>query len=70
MVIHIKAPGRPGTHYISLYPSIYKGDLKGPGAPTSTANANYLLLPMLNVLDHPGERLPAFQLAFTVSGSG
>ncbi|MEJ2356688.1 MAG: hypothetical protein P8Y13_01230 [Deinococcales bacterium] len=54
----------------SLYPSIYKGDLKGPGAPTSTANANYLLLPMLNVLDHPGERLPAFQLAFTVSGSG
>jgi hypothetical protein len=69
VVIHIKAPGRAGPHVISLYPSIYKGDLKGPGAPTSTANANYLLMPMLNVADHPGERLPAFQLSFTVSGS-
>ncbi len=68
VVIHIKAPGQPGTHYIDLYPSIYKGDLKGPGAPTSTANANYLLLPMLNVPDHPGERLPSFELSFMVTG--
>ncbi len=69
VVIHIKAPGQAGTHYVSLYPSIYKGDLKGPGAPTSTANANYLLLPMLNVVDHPGERLPSFDLSFTVTGA-
>ncbi len=68
VTIHIKAPGTEGVHFIDLYPSIYKGDLKGPGAPTTTANANYLLLPMLNVVDHPVERLPSFELAFTVSG--
>ncbi len=68
VTIHIKAPGTEGVHFIDLYPSIYKGDLKGPGAPTETANANYLLLPMLNVVDHPVERLPSFELAFTVSG--
>lgn len=54
---------------MSLYPSIYKGELHGPGAPVSTANANYLLLPFLNVADHPGERLPAFHLSFTVTGT-
>jgi len=70
VTIHIKAPGPAGTHYIGIFPSIYKGDLKGPGAPVSTANANYLLLPMLNVVDHPGERLPSFELSFTVTGAG
>ncbi len=70
VVIHIKAPGRAGEHYIALYPAIYQGDLKGPGAPPSTANASYLLLPMLNAPDHPGERLPAFRLSFTVTHGG
>jgi len=69
VTIHIKAPGPAGTHYIGIFPSIYKGELKGPGAPVSTANANYLLLPMLNVIDHPGERLPSFELSFTVTGA-
>jgi hypothetical protein len=69
VVIHIKAPGPKGTHYIELFPSIYKGKLEGPGAPVSTANANYLLLPMLNVIDHPGERVPSFLLSFTVTGA-
>lgn len=69
VTIHLKAPGTAGVHFIDLYPSVYKGDLKGPGAPAATANANYLLLPMLNVVDHPVERLPSFELTFTVSGS-
>lgn len=68
VTIHLKAPGRVGTHFISLYPAIYQGDLAGPGAPpnTATANATYLQLPMLNWRDHPGEELPAFTLAFEV----
>lgn len=68
VTIHLKAPGQPGMHYISLYPSIYEGELSGPGAPgpNSNANATYLQLPMLNAADHPGEVLPAFQLSFEV----
>lgn len=68
VTIHLKAPGAVGRHYIGLYPSIYQGELLGPGAPSSvsTANATYLQLPMLNAVDHPGERLPAFLLSFEV----
>ncbi len=68
VTIYLKAPGQVGTHFISLFPAIYQGDLAGPGAPpnTATANATYLQLPMLNWRDHPGEELPAFTLAFEV----
>jgi len=68
VTINLKAPARSGTHFISLYPAIYQGDLAGPGAPpkTATANPSYLLLPMLNYQDHPAEELPPFQIAFEV----
>lgn len=68
VTMHLRAPGRAGTHFIDLYPTIYTGQIAGPGAPPpgATVNGIYFLLPMLNVTDHPGERLPAFHLAFTV----
>ena len=68
VTIHLRAPGRTGTHFIDLYPTIYTGQIAGPGAPPAGATVNgiYFLLPMLNVADHPGERLPAFHLAFDV----
>jgi len=68
VTIHLRAPGRIGVHYVDLYPTIYRGEINGPGAPPAGASVNgiYFLLPMLNVIDHPGERLPAFHLAFEV----
>lgn len=67
VTIHLKAPGQPGVHYVNLFPAIYAGTLAGPGlAAGATPNATYFQLPMLNFRDHPGERLPAFQLSFTV----
>lgn len=68
VTIHLRAPGRIGTHFVDLYPTIYTGQINGPGAPPAAASVNgsYFLLPMLNAVDHPGERLPAFHLAFEV----
>jgi hypothetical protein len=68
VTMRLRAPGRTGTHYIDLYPTIYTGQIAGPGAPPvgATVNGIYFLLPMLNAIDHPGERLPAFHLAFGV----
>lgn len=68
IAIAIDAPGRVGWHFIDIYPAIYNGKIAGPGAPPPTADTNgtYFLLPMLNVVDHPGERLPAFHLALKV----
>lgn len=67
VTIHLKAPGQDGVHFLSFYPSIYQGDVRGPGAPaTPDANATYLQVPMLHAEDHPGERLPAMHLAFEV----
>lgn len=67
VTIHLKAPGRVGTHFITLYPSIYQGEVTSPGGPTTPdANATFLQLPMLNHIDHPGEELPAFVLSFEV----
>jgi hypothetical protein len=68
VTIHLRAPGRTGVHYVDLYPTIYTGQITGPGSPPAGASVNgiYFLLPMLNVIDHPGERLPAFHLAFEV----
>jgi hypothetical protein len=68
VTIHLRAPGRAGTHFVDLYPTIYTGQINGPGSPPAGASVNgiYFLLPMLNAIDHPGERLPAFHLAFDV----
>lgn len=67
VTIHLKAPGQEGVHFLSFYPSIYQGEVAGPGAPaTPDANATYLQVPMLHAADHPGEELPAMHLAFEV----
>jgi hypothetical protein len=68
VAIALRAPGRPGRHYIDLYPTIYTGKILDPGAPADllAVAGGYFLQPMLNARDHPGERLPAFHLAFDV----
>ncbi len=67
VTIHLKAPGQEGIHFLSFYPSIYQGEVTGPGAPaTRDANATYLQVPMLHEADHPGAVLPAMHLAFEV----
>ncbi|HXP93765.1 MAG TPA: hypothetical protein VN905_09880 [Candidatus Binatia bacterium] len=71
VTIRVRAPGRAGWHFVDFYPTIYTGQILGPGTPPNgaTVNGSYFLLPMLNVPDHPGEQLPAFHLAFFVRGS-
>ncbi len=65
------APGQAGWHIVDLYPAIYNGKILGPGLPPqgSDSNGSYFLLPMLNVVDHPGERIPAYHLAILVRGT-
>jgi hypothetical protein len=68
VAITLRAPGRIGRHYIDLYPTIYTGQILGPGAPADimAVAGGYFLQPMLNAPDHPGERYPAYHLAFDV----
>jgi hypothetical protein len=68
VAITIRAPGRAGRHYVDLYPTIYTGQILGPGTPAdvNAVAGGYFLQPMLNARDHPGEVLPAFHLAFDV----
>jgi len=79
VTVHLKAPGQVGTHFLDIYPSIYRGVVTAPGAPPPPrlepgqdasllpgANSTFLQLPMLNWQDHPGEELPAFRLSFEV----
>lgn len=68
VAIMLRAPGRPGRHYVDLYPTIYTGKILDPGAPADVLSVagGYFLQPMLNARDHPGEPLPAFHLAFDV----
>jgi hypothetical protein len=70
VTIHILAPGTPGIHYADLYPAIYQGNLFGSAAAQNAlgGNVSYFQIPMLNVIDHPGEQLPAFHLTFQVQG--
>jgi hypothetical protein len=58
--VHIPAAGRPGWHFIDLYPAIFQGrDVPG---------VHDFRLPQLTYAqDHPGERLPAFHWAFRVT---
>jgi hypothetical protein len=57
-----------GRRYIDLYPAIYTGQILGPGTPAdiNSVAGGYFLQPMLNARDHPGERYPAYHLAFDV----
>lgn len=54
------AAGAPGWHYIDLYPAIYKGE--------ETGGVQSFRIPQLTFTDHPGEKLPAFHLAFQITG--
>ncbi|MFM9971300.1 MAG: hypothetical protein ACKVQK_23200 [Burkholderiales bacterium] len=63
ITITLNAPMQRGWHFIDLYPSIYEGK---SDAPTATTSNDHFQLPMLNHRDHPGEKLPAFHLAFEV----
>jgi hypothetical protein len=68
VIVRLRAPGPAGAHFVDLYPTIYRGDILGPGSPPSGSqfNGTYFLLPMLNAIDHPGEALPAYHLRFDV----
>jgi hypothetical protein len=70
VTIHMFAPGGAGVHFVDLYPAIYEGQIFGPSSAqkTNSANVSYFQIPMLNFVDHPGERLPAFHLTFEVQG--
>lgn len=60
VTITLPAAGEPGWRYVDLYPGIYKGsDGKG---------LQNFMIPQLTPEDHPGEKLPAFHLAFQVTG--
>ena len=68
VAIHLYAPGIRGIHYVDLYPAIYEGiySVRTPSrlstVPTCrTSNSRCSMR-----FDHPGERLPAFHLTFTV----
>jgi len=61
VVIHLRASGAPGWHFIDLYPAIYKGkDIKGVD--------NFRIPQLTAAEDHPGEHLPIFHFAFEVQG--
>ncbi len=68
VIVRLRAPGGIGAHFVDLYPTIYRGQVLGPGSPPSGSqfNGTYFLLPMLNAIDHPGEALPAYHLQFNV----
>jgi len=68
VIVRLRAPGPAGAHFVDLYPTIYRGQILGPGSPPSGSqfNGTYFLLPMLNAIDHPGEALPAYHLRFDV----
>jgi hypothetical protein len=61
VTISLPAAGGPGWHYIDLYPGIYKGE-DAPGV------QNFRIPQLTFAQDHPGEKLPAFHVAFEVTG--
>lgn len=54
------ASGRPGWHFVDVYPGIYRGQ-DAPGV------QNFRIPQLTYAADHPGERLPAFRFAFYVT---
>lgn len=67
VTVTLTAPGQSGMHYLAIYPTIYVGEMNGPGtAPPGAINSqHYFLLPMLNSADHP-DGVPVFEMAFEV----
>ncbi len=61
VTVDLVVSGAPGWHYIDLYPGIYKG--------VETRPLNFRVPQLTFEADHPGERLPAFHLAFFIEGS-
>ena len=60
VTINMPLTGTAGWHYVDLYPGIYKGEDMGGVQNFRTPQLTY-------EADHPGERLPAFRLAFEVT---
>ncbi|MDX1619347.1 MAG: hypothetical protein R3320_00050 [Nitriliruptorales bacterium] len=61
VLVHLKATGEPGWHFIELYPAIYKGE--------ETRGRNNFRIPQLTAADdHPGEDLPIFRYAIYIEG--
>jgi hypothetical protein len=61
VLIHLRATGEPGWHFVDLYPAIYKGE--------ETRGRNNFRIPQLTAVeDHPGEDLPVFRFAFRIDG--
>jgi hypothetical protein len=63
VTIELPLTGAPGWHFVDLYPGIYKGQ-DMPGV------QNFRTPQLTYGADHPGERLPAFRLAFEVVSDG
>ena len=59
VTINMPLTGAEGWHYVDLYPGIYKGEDMG-------GVQNFRTPQLTFEADHPGERLPAFRLAFEI----
>ncbi len=60
VTIQMPLAGAAGWHFVDLYPGIYKGeDMRGV--------QNFRTPQLTFEADHPGERLPAFRLAFEIT---
>lgn len=62
VTISLLAAGGVGWHYIDLYPGIYKGE-DAPGV------QNFRIPQLTFAQDHPGEKLPAFHVAYEVTAA-
>jgi hypothetical protein len=60
VTVSLRAAGGAGWHYIDLYPGIYKGE-DAPGV------QNFRIPQLTFAQDHPGEKLPAFHVAYEVT---
>jgi hypothetical protein len=60
VVINFIASGHEGTHVIDLYPGIYQG-------PPTEPQLLYRQPQLTYADDHPGNKIPAFRFAFTVT---
>ncbi len=60
ITLNLPLTGRPGWHFIDLYPGIYKGKEAG-------GVQNFRIPQLTYQDDHPGEQLPAFHFAVLVT---
>ena len=62
VVLHLRATGAPGWHFIVLYPAIWKI------ADIQFASADYFQIPQLTyAADHPGGSLRAYEFAYDIT---